>query len=224
MNYKKILKLFLIELVFFVILLAFLVGVKLLVGGYLEQIQNYSLNTDTEQDMINTQVAIDDLSSVVNKAYFVEILLVPFGIFLIFGLLQGFSLMSVLGIKHWKKYMFKFSIVSAILILGVILSIMLSLWLILIVFILIYLGFILFSDFSIKKSLHLAYKKAYVLLPLFLLGLVVFGFEMFILALLLGVFSAGLYSYAWFYIVPMILSLIFMILYKLLCSFVLKKY
>ena len=109
---NKLIKIFALDLSYFLILLAVLIFTRAKIFDLLLKIQSYSpqLNAiDPSQNISAAQALINEINYISNQAYWFIFIIIPVIIFVIYIFLQGYSFYLL---KKEKNYLLKFSLAS----------------------------------------------------------------------------------------------------------------
>lgn len=165
---QKLLKIFFLDLTYFLLLTIILILTRIKVSEFLTQVQNYGtqLNAiDINQDLQFTQNLLSQISSAANKAYVFLFILVPIIIFILYIIFQGLTFKK-------EKFSYKnFILISLIPFIFLLLTLFFfKIYLFILFIITSYLAFVLYF-YNIKK-LKLAFFKIYKLFPFYLIYLI----------------------------------------------------
>ncbi|MEK6907139.1 MAG: hypothetical protein AABW45_01295 [Nanoarchaeota archaeon] len=203
---NKILKVFLLDLSYFLLLLFTLIFSRLKIGEILLKIQSYGpqLNSvNVTQNTLEAQNLLTQINGLTNNAYFIIFLAIPLIAFILYAILQGYSFYLL---KKENNYFFKFSLASLPSVILITLLIFYpDIYLFILLILIMYISFFLY--FKNLNKIRLIYTKIYKLFPLFLLYLLLslIIISIFFIAYL-NLISNGSYI---LFIVGLIVTLIF---------------
>ena len=107
---KKKIKIFLLDLLFTILLISLLVGIRIESKKYFEQVQSFSPEVTKVQELVNTKEAsekdleqadqtLNTIDNILSKSLWLNSIFFPLGIFLLWILLEGLVWNSLTGIK-----------------------------------------------------------------------------------------------------------------------------
>lgn len=168
---NKFLKIFSLDLSYFLIFLVILIVSRLKIAQLLLTIQSYSPKLtaiNPNEDVVGAQNLINELSSLTNHTYLFLFIIIPLIIFLVYALIQGYSFYLL---KKEKNYLLKFSLVSLPSL--IFLSLLIfnpNIYLLIILILTMYFSFfIYFKKFNKIKEI---FTKFYKFFPLYLIYLI----------------------------------------------------
>lgn len=206
---NKFLKIFSLDLSYFLIFLVILLVSRLKIAQLLLTIQSYSPKLtaiNPNEDVVGAQNLINELSSLTNHTYLFLFIIIPLIIFLAYVLIQGYSFYLL---KKEKNYLLKFSLVSLPSL--IFLSLLIfnpNIYLLIILILTMYFSFFMyFKKFSeIKKMFTKIYKffplyliyliLSLIIISIFFVGYIIINFQpSYFVILIIGITFIMLFSY-----------------------------
>ena len=205
---NKFLKIFSLDLSYFLIFLIILIVSRLKIAQLLLNIQTYSpkLNAiNPNEDVVGAQNLINELGSLTNQAYLVLFIIIPLIIFLVYVLIQGYSFYLL---NKEKNYLLKFSLVSLPSL--IFLSLLIfnpNIYLLIILILTMYFSF--FMYFKKFNKIEEIFTKFYKFFPLYLIYLI-------LSLIIISVLFVGyiIINFQPSYFIALIIGMIFIILFS----------